>query len=97
MESNHVVGIFSPAHTPSLPKLLASDEGGRRTRNLMLCWLQQEFGFVSLGESEGTFIINAYPVSVHYTDVLLIFLTVIAVGWLSVWYPVRYLSKRLLE
>ena len=63
---------------------------------LLLCWLQQEFGFVSLGESEGTFIINAYPVSVHYTDVLLIFLTVIAVGWLSVWYPVRYLSKRLL-
>lgn len=63
---------------------------------LLLCWLQQEFGFVSLGESEGTFIINAYPVSVHYTDVLLVFLTVIAVGWLSVWYPVRYLSKRLL-
>lgn len=22
MESNHVLGIFSPAHTPSLPKLL---------------------------------------------------------------------------
>lgn len=64
---------------------------------LLLCWLQQEFGLVSLGESEGTFIINAYPVSVHYTDVLLVFITVIAVGWLSVWHPVRYLSKRLLE
>lgn len=63
---------------------------------LLLCWLQQTFGLVSLGESEGTFIVNAYPVSVHYTDVFLIFLTVIAVGWLSVWYPVRYLSKRLL-
>ena len=63
---------------------------------LLLCWLQQEFGFVSLGESEGTFIVNAYPVSVHYSDVLIVFLTVIAVGWLSVWYPVRYLSKRLL-
>lgn len=63
---------------------------------LLLCWLQQEFGLVALGDSEGTFIVNAYPVSVHYSDVLIVFLTVIAVGWLSVWYPVRYLSKRLL-
>lgn len=63
---------------------------------LLLCWLQQTFGFVPMGSESGTFVVNAYPVSVHYTDVLLIFLTVIAVGWLSVWYPVRYLSKRLL-
>ena len=63
---------------------------------LLLCWLQQTFGFVPMGSESGTFVINAYPVSVHYTDVALIFITVIAVGWLSVWYPVRYLSKRLL-
>ena len=53
---------------------------------LLLCLLQQQFGFV----------VDAYPVSVHYTDVAIIFVTVLAVGWLSVWYPVRYLSKRLL-
>ena len=35
-------------------------------------------------------------VSVHAWDVVLIFITVLAVGFLSVWYPVRYLSKRLL-
>ena len=64
---------------------------------LLLCWLQQEYGMVRLGDSDGAFIINAYPVSVHYSDVFFIFLTVIAVGWLSVWYPVRYLSKRLLR
>ena len=63
---------------------------------LLLCLLQQQYGFVKLGNSEGSFIVNAYPVSVHYTDVALIFVTVIAVGWLAVWYPVRYLSKRLL-
>ena len=63
---------------------------------LLLCLLQQEYGFVKLGGSEGSFIVDAYPVSVHYTDVLLIFVTVLAVGWLSVWYPVRYLSKRLI-
>ena len=32
---------------------------------LVLCWLQQTFGFVKLGSSSGSFIINAYPVSVH--------------------------------
>ena len=63
---------------------------------LLLCWLQQQYGLVSLGKSEGSFIVNAYPVSVHYTDVAWIFVTVIAVGWLSVWYPVRYLSRKLL-
>lgn len=64
---------------------------------LLLCLLQQQYGFVRLGDSEGSFIVNAYPVSVHYTDVAIIFFTVIAVGWLAVWYPVRALSKRLLS
>ena len=64
---------------------------------LLLCLLQQQYGFVRLGDSEGSFIVNAYPVSVHYSDVAIIFVTVIAVGWLAVWYPVRALSKRLLS
>lgn len=63
---------------------------------LLLCWLQQTFGFVSLGQRSGDFVVNAYPVSVHYLDIFLIFITVIAVGWMAVWYPVRYFSKRLL-
>ena len=63
---------------------------------LLLCWLQQTFGFVSLGQRSGDFVVNAYPVSVHYLDILFIFITVIAVGWMAVWYPVRYFSKRLL-
>lgn len=63
---------------------------------LLLCWLQQRFGLVSLGGS-GNFVVSAYPVSVHVSDVLLVFVTVLAVGFLSVWYPVRYLSRRLLH
>ena len=61
---------------------------------LLLCWMQQAFGLVSLGESSGSFVVNAYPVSVHYTDVILTFVTVLAVGWIAVWYPVRYLRER---
>jgi lipoprotein-releasing system permease protein len=49
-----------------------------------------------LGSSEGSFVINAYPVSVHPWDVIIVFLTVMAVGFLSVWYPVHYFSRRLL-
>lgn len=64
---------------------------------LLLCWLQQQYGIVRLGESEGSFVVDAYPVSVHPWDIVLIFLTVIAVGFLSVWYPVRYFAKRLLS
>ena len=63
---------------------------------VLLCWLQQTFGLISLGAA-GSFIVDAYPVRVHWEDVALIFFTVLAVGFLSVWYPVRYLSRRLLS
>jgi lipoprotein-releasing system permease protein len=63
---------------------------------LLLCWLQQEFGLVALGSSSGSFVVSAYPVSVHPEDIVLIFVTVLVVGFLAVWYPVRYFAKRLL-
>ncbi|MBP5258701.1 MAG: ABC transporter permease [Prevotella sp.] len=63
---------------------------------LLLCLLQQQFGIVHLGSSEGEFIVNAYPVSVHYVDVAVIFITVVIVGWLSVLWPVKVLCRRLL-
>ena len=56
---------------------------------LLLCWLQQQFGLVSMGESSGTFVVNAYPVSVHYGDVFIVLVTVLVVGWVAAWYPVR--------
>lgn len=63
---------------------------------LILCWVQQAFGLIKLGSS-GSFVVDAYPVSVEVTDVAVVFVTVLVVGFLSVWYPVRYLSKRLLK
>lgn len=60
---------------------------------LLLCWLQQQYGIVSLGSTEGTFLVDAYPVSVHPWDVVLVFVTVLVVGFLSVWYPVRNFAK----
>ena len=63
---------------------------------LLLCWGQMKFGWLKLGQESGNFIIDSYPVSVHFWDIVIVFVTVVVVGYLSVWYPVRYLSRRLL-
>lgn len=63
----------------------------------ILCWVQQEYGLVTMGDSEGSFIVDAYPVSVYLTDILLVLVTVLVVSWLAIWYPVNYLSKKILK
>lgn len=61
---------------------------------VVLCLVQQRYGIVGLGDS-GSFVVDAYPVSVHFTDVLLVFVTVVVVSAVSVWLPVRVLAGRL--
>lgn len=60
---------------------------------LLLCWLQQTYGIVGLGRSSGSFIVDHYPVSVHAADLVLVFVTVLAVGFSAVWYTVRSVSR----
>lgn len=63
-----------------------------------LCYLQQKYGLIKLGgDSSSAFVVDAYPVVVQISDVVLILVTVVIVGFLSVWYPVHYLSKQLLK
>lgn len=64
---------------------------------LLLCLAQQTFGLVKLGSTSGSFIVDAYPVSVHPWDIVLVFVTVLVVSFLAVWYPVHYFSRRLLN
>ena len=66
---------------------------------LTLCLVQQEFGILTLGSGAGAgaFVVDAYPVSVHWQDVVLILVTVLVIGFLSVLYPVKFFSQRLLE
>ena len=66
---------------------------------LTLCLVQQEFGILTLGSgaSAGAFVVDAYPVSVHWQDVVLILVTVLIIGFLSVLYPVKFFSRRLLD
>ena len=66
---------------------------------LMLCLIQQEFGVMALGSgtTAGAFVVDAYPVSVHIGDVVLVLVTVLLISFIAVQYPVRYLSQRLLK
>ena len=57
--------------------------------------LQQKFGFISLGSS-GTFIVDAYPVSIHLQDIILILVTVLAVSFLSV-RPIGPIARRFIK
>ncbi|MDQ3100941.1 MAG: FtsX-like permease family protein [Bacteroidota bacterium] len=60
---------------------------------LLICFLQQTFGFVQL---EGS-VVEAYPVKIIATDLILIFITVITIGVLASWVPLRDLSSRFLH
>ena len=60
---------------------------------LGIAFLQQTFGFVSMGG--GSFVISTYPVAIKLMDVLLVSATVITIGVLASWYPARVLGRRL--
>lgn len=59
-----------------------------------VCWLQIEFGIVKL-QGEGTFVIDAYPVSFNPLDFVAIFITVVILGVLSSFYPSSVASKQI--
>ncbi|NLA23769.1 MAG: ABC transporter permease [Bacteroidales bacterium] len=60
----------------------------------VICFIQQKYGLVKLGDS-GDFIINAYPVLINYFDFGIVFVSVLVIGFFAAWYPVRYITKRL--
>jgi lipoprotein-releasing system permease protein len=62
---------------------------------LFVCWLQIKFGLIRL-QGSGSFIIDAYPVSIRIGDILLAFITVLGIGYLAAWYPVKYIIRKYL-
>ncbi|MCB2197719.1 MAG: FtsX-like permease family protein [Bacteroidetes bacterium] len=59
----------------------------------IVCWIQIQFEPIKLGSS-GSFIVDAYPIKLIWSDFILIFLTVVSIGYFAAWYPVRYITKR---
>lgn len=60
---------------------------------VLICFLQQRFGFIKLGE--GNYIIEAYPVKLVFGDIAFILLTVLLIGYIASYFPVKYLVKKL--
>lgn len=63
---------------------------------VLLCMGQATFGWVALGDGDGTFLLDAYPVSVEIIDLVVILATVVLVSIVSTWLPVYYLTRRML-
>jgi len=60
---------------------------------LTLSFLQQTYGFVSMGS--GAFVVDAYPVSINLKDVFVVGITVLIVGLLASWYPSKVIINKL--
>ncbi len=63
----------------------------------LICWLQLQFGLISLGESDGSFVVDAYPVKVQILDFIYVFFTVCIIGIAAAWIPSRQISKKYLD
>jgi ABC-type lipoprotein release transport system permease subunit len=54
-----------------------------------ICLLQEFFGLLKLGNG---FVVDAYPISTNFMDIVLIFFTVLLMGFIAALYPVKYLK-----
>ena len=57
----------------------------------IICVLQENFGLLKMGTG---YVVEAYPVVTNYTDLLLVLATVLCMGFLAAYYPVRYLKSK---
>lgn len=61
----------------------------------LLCLGQEYFGWITLGE--GNYMIDAYPVKLIGHDILIILISVIAIGYLASHFPVKYLIRKIVK
>lgn len=62
---------------------------------LTLCLLQQKLGLIPL--QGGSFVIDSYPVSMHWTDFILVIVTILVIGILASWYPAARAARQPVE
>ena len=56
--------------------------------------LQQYFGFISM---TGNFIVDAYPIKLLFSDILIVELTVVTIGLIASYYPAKILTSKFLK
>ncbi len=60
-----------------------------------ISFLQQHLGLLKLGNTPGAYLVDAYPVIVKATDVLLTFIIVCVICFSAIIYPIHNLKKQL--
>ncbi len=62
----------------------------------VICYIQQRFGIIKLSNM-GTFLVDNFPVQMKASDFAGIFITVVTIGLLASWYPVKYFTNKYLQ
>jgi lipoprotein-releasing system permease protein len=63
---------------------------------IAICQAQIAFGIVKLQGGGGSFIIDSYPMKIIPLDILLVFCSVVLIGFLASWLPVKHISGKFL-
>ncbi|MBR1480330.1 MAG: ABC transporter permease [Paludibacteraceae bacterium] len=58
-----------------------------------LCLVQERFGLIRFGSGDD-YILSSYPVAVQWIDIVFTGITVLLLGWLTAWYPVRRFTAK---
>jgi lipoprotein-releasing system permease protein len=53
---------------------------------LLVCWIQMQFKIIPFSEG---FVVDFYPIKVMPGDLIMVFITVLVIGLVAAWYPVR--------
>jgi lipoprotein-releasing system permease protein len=63
---------------------------------VIICFLQVTYGFVKISGGD-SFLFSQFPVEIIFMDVLIVFVTVVVIGYLASRLPVRYLTRKFLN
>ena len=61
----------------------------------VICLVQEKFGIIKLSGS-GSFVIDAYPVDLRIDSMILVWITVMVIGFVTARYPVKQIRKKYL-
>lgn len=59
---------------------------------VFLCWLQSKYGLLAFSQS-GSFVVDAYPVTMLWSDGINVLLVVSVIGFIAAYIPVRQITK----
>jgi len=62
----------------------------------LICWIQKAYGIISMSSGR-TFVVDAYPVKMQFSDFFLVLATVLIIGIFAAYIPIRSININNLE